>query len=294
MPQILLVEDSATHAAQIRGILQKGGFDVVVAENGREAVRAIQRKRPDLVLTDLQMPEMNGLQLVEAIQRDFATLPIVLITAHGSEEMAVEALKRGAASYVPKHAIQHVIVPTLKDVLELAQLKRDRRRLQQHSRRTAQEFSLDNDPSLIPPLLAQVEEAVSEMWQCDRSGLFRQMAALREAVRNAMYHGNLQVPAEVLKQGEFACRVYAEEKRADPPYSERSVRVTAAVSPSQSVYVVTDDGEGFDVTSLPDPADPTCLEVGERRGLVLIRSFMDEVSYNDRGNEVTITKRRDA
>ena len=74
----------------------------VYVHDGREALAAIQRDPPDLVLTDLQMPEMNGLELVVAIRTTYPAIPVILMTAHGSEEIAMEALQKGAASFVPK------------------------------------------------------------------------------------------------------------------------------------------------------------------------------------------------
>ena len=86
MSSLLLVEDSLTQATQIRLTLKKAGFDVYVAENGRLALDVLQTHEPDLVLTDLQMPEMDGLQLVDAVRRDHPHLPVVLMTSHGSDD----------------------------------------------------------------------------------------------------------------------------------------------------------------------------------------------------------------
>ena len=74
-----------------------------------------------MVLTDLNMPEMNGLQLVEAARGDFPAVPVVLMTALGSEEIAVEALQKGAASYVPKRNLAQDIADTLDRVVAVAQ-----------------------------------------------------------------------------------------------------------------------------------------------------------------------------
>src|SRR5579859_1843524 len=102
MARILVVEDSPTQAEQIRLMLEDEGFEVATAANGQEALALIERGAPDIVATDLEMPVMNGLQLVEAVRRDHPGLPVTLMTAHGSEGIAALALRQGAASYVPK------------------------------------------------------------------------------------------------------------------------------------------------------------------------------------------------
>src|SRR4051812_13957747 len=113
MSRILVAEDSRTQALQIQLLLEEAGFTVRLAQNGREALDLLRQEAPDLVLTDLDMPELNGLQLVESVRRDYPAVPVVLMTALGSEEIAVRALESGAASYVPKRKMPEDIVRTL-------------------------------------------------------------------------------------------------------------------------------------------------------------------------------------
>ena len=92
-------------------------YEVVTATDGLDALEKIQVARPDLIVTDLQMPNMNGLELVEATQRDFPELPVVLVTAQGSEGIAAEAIRKGAASYIPKRDMRTWLVPTVRQLL---------------------------------------------------------------------------------------------------------------------------------------------------------------------------------
>ena len=80
---------------------------------------AITQQHPLAVLTDLDMPEMNGLDLVVALRREHPSIPVILMTAFGSEEIAIQALQSGAASYVPKRALARDLIATLQDVLEV-------------------------------------------------------------------------------------------------------------------------------------------------------------------------------
>src|SRR5206468_266943 len=93
MSRILVAEDSSTQAQQIQLLLEEAGFEVEHAVNGLAALQAIGRRAPDLVLTDLDMPEMNGLELVEKMSREHAGIPVILMTQFGSEEIAVQALQ---------------------------------------------------------------------------------------------------------------------------------------------------------------------------------------------------------
>ena len=115
--EILVAEDSATQAAQFEFLLEEAGYAVRLARDGREAVEQARQSQPDLVVTDLEMPELNGLEVVTTLQSEFPKLPVILITARGSESIASEALQKGAASYVPKHNLEMDLVPTLQRIL---------------------------------------------------------------------------------------------------------------------------------------------------------------------------------
>ncbi|MFG0255990.1 MAG: response regulator, partial [Rhodopirellula sp. JB053] len=109
MAKILLVEDSPTQAAQISMLLEAAEHEVVHANNGQCGIDELQRQSIDIVVTDLEMPELNGLQLVERMRDDFSHIPSILVTGHGSEELAAEALQLGAAGYVPKNRMSELL-----------------------------------------------------------------------------------------------------------------------------------------------------------------------------------------
>src|SRR5262245_44959161 len=118
----LVVDDSPVDRALVQNVLEKQLRAVVhVAPNGAAALASIEVATPDVVLTDLQMPEVDGLALVEAIRRDYPFIPTILMTAHGSEETALAALRAGAASYVNKRNLASRLIETVQDVLALLQ-----------------------------------------------------------------------------------------------------------------------------------------------------------------------------
>ncbi|MCL4134714.1 UNVERIFIED_CONTAM: hypothetical protein GTU68_062579, partial [Idotea baltica] len=82
--------------------LEAEGFQVVVAENGRKAVESLARGSFDLVITDQQMPEMNGLELLSYINKSDIDVPVIMITAHGTISQAVDAMQAGATDFIAK------------------------------------------------------------------------------------------------------------------------------------------------------------------------------------------------
>ena len=119
MFNVLLVDDSATDRRLFEGLLSKYlQFNVETAEDGSHALKIMAVKVPDVVVTDLQMPNMDGLQLVENIRSLYPLVPVILITSAGSEEVASKALQRGAAGYVPKSRCDELLGDTVENVIE--------------------------------------------------------------------------------------------------------------------------------------------------------------------------------
>lgn len=102
--KILIVEDSATQAARLEYILEKNNYKVVIAENGVEALDIIKDKQPDLVITDIIMPEMDGFELCEKIREDekLAELPVIMLTQLSKPEDVTKGLKCGANDFIIK------------------------------------------------------------------------------------------------------------------------------------------------------------------------------------------------
>lgn len=90
---ILVVDDSPTQALQMQMLLENAKYRVGVAEDGVDAMRMVRANHPDLVVTDLEMPNKNGLEVVEEIKQEFPSLPVVLTTGKGSEDIAADALR---------------------------------------------------------------------------------------------------------------------------------------------------------------------------------------------------------
>ena len=115
------------------------------------------------------------------------------MTGKGSEETAVKALQAGAAHYVPKSTLHHQLVPTVESVLLISQEKKLQQRLLSCLSRSEFAFSLDNDPELIPAFISYVQNVLTNSGLIDQGSSIRVSIALEEALRNAMFHGNLEI-----------------------------------------------------------------------------------------------------
>jgi anti-sigma regulatory factor (Ser/Thr protein kinase) len=127
---------------------------------------------------------------------------------------------------------------------------------------------------------------------CDGTAVMHVGVALEEALTNAIHHGNLELESELYERSPETYAAQLQERRQKPPYRDRHVYVTAKVTRSEARYVIRDEGAGFDKSVIPDLTGPPMAEQARGRGLLLIHTVMDEVSYNDAGNQITMLKRR--
>jgi len=248
----------------------------------------------DVVITDLVMPEMDGLELVGELRQSYPHVPTILMTSRGSEEIAVRALQAGAASYVPKRLLAQELLDTVHRVLVVTSRQRGQTRLLTHMVQNHFSLVLDNDCTLVEALVRYLQDSIVQMGLCGEAECIRIGMALEEALVNALYHGNLGVSSELRGEDDAAFFEVAAERARQSPFRERRIYVAVDLSRHEATFTIRDEGKGFDPRSLPDPTDPENLEKASGRGILLMRAFMDNVSYNSTGNTVTLVKRRAA
>ena len=153
-------------------------------------------------------------------------------------------------------------------------------------------FRLPNNTVVIPAVLARLRERAARFGLFDDTTADRVAVALTEALVNGIQHGNLELDSRLRREDEASYDRMAEFRRRRAPYRDRRLHVRARLSRREAVYVIRDEGPGFDPANLPDPTDPAHLERATGRGLLLIRAYMDRVAFNWDGNQITLTKWR--
>jgi CheY-like chemotaxis protein len=290
---VLIVDDNTMDRRLAAGFVEKVGMATKQAIHGKDALEQIRRDPPDIVLTDMLMPEMDGLELVRHIKAEHSTIPVILMTAHGSEEIAVKALKIGAASYVPKQNLARDLTLTIRDILAVATVKRDEQKALACLSESNLLFVLGvaqggTHESIVGYLQNQLRA-----WRlCDEADLIRIGTALHEAFINAIEHGNLELASDLRDSPDGAYQILGEQRRRQSPYRDRQVYVTAHLTREAAKIIIRDEGPGFDPRRLPDPTKPENIGKISGRGLLLIRTFMDEVTFNETGNQITLIKRK--
>ncbi|HUQ67923.1 MAG TPA: response regulator [Planctomycetaceae bacterium] len=291
MATVLVVDDSSTDRMIAGRLLQKhSGLIVSYAEDGNQALEAIRRETPDVVVTDLQMPECDGLQLVDAVKHEFPRLPVVLMTAQGSEEIAAEALRKGASSYVPKRALATLLLDTVARILTAAAADRQQSRLMHSLAECDCRFVLQNDPELLESLTTHLQEMLRCLPLGDESERLRVGLAVKHALLNGLYHGNLELPLGTDDLQSAAAASQVAERFDQSPYADRTLMLEARISPVEAMFTVHHEGPGFPATACDLDHPDVCATQHFARGLVLMQSIMDEVEFAADGRTITLTK----
>jgi CheY-like chemotaxis protein/anti-sigma regulatory factor (Ser/Thr protein kinase) len=291
MHTVLIVDDVMADRVLAGGLLGKQhDIRVAYAANGCEALEYLEEHKADAVLTDLQMPEMDGLQLVEEIRLRYPDIPTILMTGEGSEDIAAKALQKGASSYVSKRRLAADLQEIVERVLQSASEQQGHALLMGCIRHF--DFDLKNSLQLITSQVRYLRQAVQSLGFFDETDCLRIGTALDEAMLNAYYHGNLEVSSKLRESDHNEFHDLARKRTQQMPYRDRRIRVVGQFDDCEVKFVIRDQGPGFNPSTLPDPTSPQYLDRPSGRGLLLMRAFMDDVIYNETGNEVTLIKHR--
>lgn len=292
MARILIVEDSPTHAEQIQGMLDGAGYETTVAETGAAALKSLAVRQPDLLLIDYMLPGMNGLELIETVRRYFPRIPSILVAAEGSEEIAAEALQRGAAGYIPKRRLNLDLLRTVQKLLGASSTSRYDQLLLGCWSTSETQFALNSSPEILAPLVALYRETMTMLQVADDSTLIRISVALTEALDNALYHGNYELSSDLREGDGSRWRDSVRTRRDESPYKDRKIFVQGRITRDEVRFTIRDEGPGFDPGAIPTVVDRADLERYSGRGILLMRAFLDEVLFDDDGRQVTLVKRR--
>lgn len=273
MKKILVVDDDRATRDVLRKVLTNAGFETKVAKDGVDALNTLKNQRFDLLLLDVWMPRMGGLDLLAQLRTRKTRPRVVVMTSDDTPETVLKAVREDAFRYVHKPVASAALLETVREVLdspdvapiEVVSARPDWVELVVPCTREGADRIQSVTAHLDTDLAPDLRESIA--------------AALRELVLNAMEWGG----------------------RFDP---SRKVRIAYLRASRLVMYRIADPGPGFDIEDLPHsaigqaPDDPIAhMEVRETKGLrpggfglLMVRAHVDELVYNEKRNEVVFIK----
>src|SRR6266700_929421 len=133
--KILVVDDEQSMTQFLGIVLRKEGYQVTTVNSGREALERVKSENFDVVITDIKMPGMDGIQLLQGIKKLDATLPVVIMTAYASQQSAIDAVNLGAFQYLLKNAKNDEIKLVVRNALEMRRVRSENQFLKRELKR---------------------------------------------------------------------------------------------------------------------------------------------------------------
>ncbi len=292
---ILIVDDEQVIRDLMVDILSEDhDYELLTAEDGKTALDICTRRTVDLVFTDLRMPGMGGLRLLAELKKVSPETPVVIVTGYGRRDDAIQALRLGASNFLLKPNEVENVASIAEKILGSRQRQQRTKELLSFFDREHQIYSIPSDLRYTLPLVEILTSKLEAIGICNAAELKNIKLALDEALVNAIVHGNQEISSEMkgTTLADLVC--YDEEVRrrsTQEPYCNRKVTVTSMITREYAEYTVEDEGNGFDPSSIPDSIGDAENLTSHGRGLLLIKAFMDIVTFNDRGNRITMIKR---
>lgn len=260
--RILLVEDDEKIRTALARGLAAEGYIVRTACDGLEGIAEYHKERADLVLTDVTMARMDGLELVKRLRGENPDLPIIVLTAHATLEVAVTALRAGARDLLFKPAPLEEIRQAVRRALNIRTLVREEDEVRRGTlRRLAIEIPSRED--LVGGIVFEAVKLAKGFYTSTNDLEVRLPLLISEACYNAVEHGNQKDAA-------------------------KKIRFEMEVGAGGLVFSVEDEGEGF-VPPAPGTGGEDASDLSPRgRGLLLMRLYAEEITFEHDGRKIVI------
>src|SRR5437016_5090069 len=237
--RVLVVDDEKAMVLALKGLLGKEGYHVETAGGGEEALRRIETGSFHVVITDLSMNGVGGMQVLEYAKRVDPDLAVVMITAYGSEKIAVQAMKLGAVDYVPKPFDNDELRLVVRRVMDTVLLKRDHRRLLEQVQ-GAYGFEQIVGAS---PVMRRLFETIDRIADTDVTVLVRgESGTGKELVANALHYRGPRRAKPMVKMN---CAALSRELVESELFGHEKGAFTGAVARREGKFEAADGGTLF-------------------------------------------------
>lgn len=290
--KVLVVDDDEPSRLIITTLARNEGHNIMEAVNGAEGLKLFESFQPDIIFSDISMPVMDGIEMLAKIREKSLTAVVIMTTAFGTAEFTLKALRLHANDYLVKPIAFKDIIAALRKYADVISTRSEEREVLGMILNRQLRMRLGNVPEIAGKVSDRLmQETEGRIRPTDRLGI---RLGLVEIIRNAIEHGNLGITYDekttALDSDPLAFNRLISLRMADPICKVRCVDIQFQMDGEKCEWLITDEGNGFDWQSVPDPNDPANLLSSHGRGIMLTRLNFDSVSYLGKGNQVTLRK----
>ncbi|MBP1741137.1 MAG: response regulator [Deltaproteobacteria bacterium] len=274
MDTILIVDDEKNYLVVLEALLSPEGYEIMTSDKAQEALRLIQECDIDLVLTDMKMPGMTGMELLEEAKKIKPEVPVIMMTAYGTIEMAVEAMKKRAYDYITKPFQNEELKLTIRKALENYRLIKENRRL---SEALSERFGYRNIVGKSKPML-RVYDLIGKVAQSKASVLITGPSGTgKELIAKAIHYESLRKDRPFISVN---CGALAETLLESELFGHEKGAFTGAIAMKKGRFELADGGSLFldEIVGLQPESEGRC-----RGGCVQGRSFLPPQRDSYRG-----------
>ncbi len=257
METILIVDDEKNYLVVLEALLGPEGYEILTAGSARDAIRLIQDSDLDLLITDMKMPGTSGMQLLEESKKIKPDLPVIMMTAYGTIEMAVEAMKKRAYDYITKPFQNEELKLTIKKALENYRLIKENRRL---SQALSDRYKYGNIIGKSKPM-QRIYEMISKVAQSKASVLITGPSGTgKELIAKAIHY---ESPRKERPFISVNCGALTETLLESELFGHEKGAFTGALSMKKGRFELADGGTLFldEVGDMPPPLQVKLLRV---------------------------------
>jgi len=288
--KILVVEDDLLFRTFVRNSIKSIGYQCIEAEDGKKGLEMFHKEKPQLIISDIQMPEMDGIEMLQQVRTLKSEVIFIVMTFFDSEEWAIKALNAGANNYLKKPIRKDKLQHLIKKYYTIAKSRTASRDINNMIVRKNFEMKFKSSIEVIPVVVEYlIKESGIQNYILNTAGI---ELGLNEIITNSVEHGNLGISysekSSALSEGTYE-KLYV-ERLTNPELAEKEVTIKYSSDEEKFEWEVIDEGKGFDWGKVPDPIKESNKEGFHGRGIFLTKFQFDEMEYLGKGNVVKLKK----
>ncbi len=297
-PRILIVDDSMAIVSSLSAILSVSGYEVGSAFNGSEALRKIHDEDFDLVICDIEMPGITGLDFLGRVRREYDNnLDVILMTGYLDHDYFIEAIRLGASDFIRKPVDSKQIIRSIQSVQERKKGQKNFRDFFEHVEQSEFCFTIDPRHFSKFTITKVFNTFMRQNIPVSSAALNEIMICLDEMIYNAYIHGILGLSVSERTLEHSALQELIEARLQDDEIATRRMLFAFSINFTDRTITISveDNGQGFDYESwIQRVKKEPKLNLDEHgRGISMLYHLSDSLEFSQGGRKVTIIKKLD-